>query len=182
MFHIYLQLMVVESIKMSLSLSLFVWSHRTLKYPQPLEIQAIWHFWQRKPANCPKSELQYFILLIFSYHLIQFYLTFFCGSLHRHKADADQIEKIAKDANDTSTKAYNMLKKALDGENKTSSDIDELNKKYVMDITFYATVLSILCHLILRKHFKCRWSKMLFKCAQIRGSKGSSQEPGETGC
>uniref|UniRef100_A0A8C2A6V2 Laminin, gamma 1 n=1 Tax=Cyprinus carpio TaxID=7962 RepID=A0A8C2A6V2_CYPCA len=49
----------------------------------------------------------------------------------KHKADADQIEKIAKDANDTSTKAYNMLKKALDGENKTSSDIDELNRKYV---------------------------------------------------
>uniref|UniRef100_A0A672NHM3 Laminin subunit gamma-1 n=1 Tax=Sinocyclocheilus grahami TaxID=75366 RepID=A0A672NHM3_SINGR len=48
----------------------------------------------------------------------------------KHKADADQIEKIAKDANDTSTKAYNMLKKALDGENKTSSDIDELNRKY----------------------------------------------------
>uniref|UniRef100_A0A8C1ST21 Laminin subunit gamma-1-like n=1 Tax=Cyprinus carpio TaxID=7962 RepID=A0A8C1ST21_CYPCA len=68
----------------------------------------------------------------FSYHVMQFYLTFFCGSLHRHKADADQIEKIAKDANDTSTKAYNMLKKALDGENKTSSDIDELNRKYVL--------------------------------------------------
>ncbi|TRZ04223.1 hypothetical protein DNTS_029916, partial [Danionella cerebrum] len=49
----------------------------------------------------------------------------------KHKADADQIEKIAKDANDTSTKAYNMLKKALDGENKTSSDIDELNRKYL---------------------------------------------------
>lgn len=81
-------------------------------------------------------------VLIFSYHLIQFYLTFFCGSLHRHKADADQIEKIAKDANDTSTKAYNMLKKALDGENKTNSDIDELNRKYVVDITFYATFLS----------------------------------------
>uniref|UniRef100_A0A673GN31 Laminin subunit gamma-1 n=1 Tax=Sinocyclocheilus rhinocerous TaxID=307959 RepID=A0A673GN31_9TELE len=60
----------------------------------------------------------------------------------KHKADADQIEKIAKDANDTSTKAYNMLKKALDGENKTSSDIDELNRKYVLDITFYATFLS----------------------------------------
>ncbi|XP_026061619.1 laminin subunit gamma-1 [Carassius auratus] len=49
----------------------------------------------------------------------------------KHKADADQIEKIAKDANDTSTKAFNMLKKALDGENKTSGDIDELNRKYV---------------------------------------------------
>ncbi|XP_067309567.1 laminin subunit gamma-1 [Pseudorasbora parva] len=49
----------------------------------------------------------------------------------KHKADADQIEKIAKDANDTSTKAYNMLKKALDGENRTSGDIDDLNRKYV---------------------------------------------------
>ncbi|KAA0719380.1 Laminin subunit gamma-1 [Triplophysa tibetana] len=48
----------------------------------------------------------------------------------KHKADADQIERIAKEANDTSTKAFNLLKKALDGENKTSSDIDELNRKY----------------------------------------------------
>uniref|UniRef100_A0AAY5F267 Laminin subunit gamma-1 n=1 Tax=Electrophorus electricus TaxID=8005 RepID=A0AAY5F267_ELEEL len=48
----------------------------------------------------------------------------------KHKMEADQIEKIAKDANDTSTKAYNLLKKTLDGENKISNDIDELNKKY----------------------------------------------------
>lgn len=47
--------------------------------------------------------------------------------------DADQIEKIAKDANDTSTKAYNLLKKTLDGEGKTSGDIDELNRKYVFE-------------------------------------------------
>lgn len=46
--------------------------------------------------------------------------------------DADQIEKIAKDANDTSTKAYNLLLKTLDGEAKTSQEIDELNKKYVV--------------------------------------------------
>ncbi len=45
--------------------------------------------------------------------------------------DADQIEKIAKDANDTSTKAYNLLLKTLDGEGNTSQEIDELNKKYV---------------------------------------------------
>lgn len=45
--------------------------------------------------------------------------------------DADQIEKIAKDANDTSTKAYNLLLKTLEGENRTSHEIDELNKKYV---------------------------------------------------
>lgn len=45
--------------------------------------------------------------------------------------DADQIEKIAKDANDTSTKAYNLLTKTLDGEGKTSQEIDELNRKYV---------------------------------------------------
>eukprot|EP00064_Thunnus_orientalis_P021569 superscaffoldBa00006628_g21734 len=44
--------------------------------------------------------------------------------------DADQIVKIAKDANDTSTKAYNLLMKTLDGEGKTSQEIDELNKKY----------------------------------------------------
>ncbi|KAM6918887.1 laminin subunit gamma-1 [Xenentodon cancila] len=48
----------------------------------------------------------------------------------KHKMDADQIEKIAKDANDTSTKAYNLLLKTLDGEGKTSQEIDELNKKY----------------------------------------------------
>lgn len=45
--------------------------------------------------------------------------------------DADQIEKIAKDANDTSTKAYNLLLKTLEGEDKTSQEIIELNKKYV---------------------------------------------------
>lgn len=45
--------------------------------------------------------------------------------------DADQIEKIAKDANDTSTKALNLLMKTLDGEGKTNKDIDELNRKYV---------------------------------------------------
>lgn len=45
--------------------------------------------------------------------------------------DADQIERIAKDANDTSTKAYNLLLKTLAGEGKTSQEIDELNKKYV---------------------------------------------------
>lgn len=47
----------------------------------------------------------------------------------RHKMEADQIEKIAKDANDTSTKAYNLLLKTLDGEAKTSQEIDELNRK-----------------------------------------------------
>lgn len=48
----------------------------------------------------------------------------------KHKMDADQIEKIAKDANDTSTKAYNLLLKTLEGEAKTSQEIEELNKKY----------------------------------------------------
>ncbi|XP_031697831.1 laminin subunit gamma-1-like [Anarrhichthys ocellatus] len=48
----------------------------------------------------------------------------------KHKMDADQIEKIAKDANDTSTKAHNLLLKTLEGESKTSQEIDELNKKY----------------------------------------------------
>lgn len=43
--------------------------------------------------------------------------------------DADQIEKIAKVANDTSTKAYNLLLKTLDEEAKTSQEIDELNRK-----------------------------------------------------
>ncbi|KAK7944940.1 hypothetical protein WMY93_000668 [Mugilogobius chulae] len=48
----------------------------------------------------------------------------------KHKMDADQIEKTAKEANDTSTKAYNLLLKTLDGEMKTSQEIDQLNKKY----------------------------------------------------
>lgn len=54
-----------------------------------------------------------------------------CFIFFRHKADADQIEKIAKDANDTSTKAYNLLMKTLDGENKINKDIEDLNQKYV---------------------------------------------------
>ncbi|KAM9790659.1 laminin subunit gamma-1 [Syngnathus typhle] len=48
----------------------------------------------------------------------------------KHKMDADQIQKIANDANDTSTKAYNLLLKTLDGEGKTAQQIDELNRKY----------------------------------------------------
>lgn len=47
---------------------------------------------------------------------------------YRHKMDADQIEKIAKDANDTSTKAYNLLLKSIDGESKMGEEIDKLNK------------------------------------------------------
>lgn len=43
--------------------------------------------------------------------------------------EADQIEKIAKDANDTSTRAYKLLLKTLDGEAKTSQEIDQLNRK-----------------------------------------------------
>ena len=53
----------------------------------------------------------------------------------RHKTDADQIEKIAKDANDTSTKALNLLKTTLDGETKTNRDIDDLTKKSVASVT-----------------------------------------------
>lgn len=49
----------------------------------------------------------------------------------RHKTEADQIEKIAKDANDTSTKAYNLLLKTLEGESRTGQEIEELNKKWV---------------------------------------------------
>ncbi|XP_066548014.1 laminin subunit gamma-1 [Amia ocellicauda] len=48
----------------------------------------------------------------------------------KHKSEADQIEKIAKEANDTSTKAYDLLQKTLEGEGKTNSDINELNRKY----------------------------------------------------
>ncbi|XP_053739856.1 laminin subunit gamma-1 [Synchiropus splendidus] len=48
----------------------------------------------------------------------------------KHKMDADQIERIAKDANDTSTKAYNLLLKTLDGEGSMNQEIEELNRKY----------------------------------------------------
>ncbi|XP_037538375.1 laminin subunit gamma-1 [Nematolebias whitei] len=48
----------------------------------------------------------------------------------KHKMDADQIEKIAKDANDTSSRAYELLLKTLEGESRTSEHIDELNRKY----------------------------------------------------
>lgn len=43
--------------------------------------------------------------------------------------EADQIEKIARDANDTSTRAYRLLLKTLDGEAQTSQEVDELNRK-----------------------------------------------------
>lgn len=43
--------------------------------------------------------------------------------------DADQIEKIAREANDTSSRAYELLLKSLEGESRTSGRIDELNKK-----------------------------------------------------
>ncbi|KFV16423.1 Laminin subunit gamma-1, partial [Pterocles gutturalis] len=48
----------------------------------------------------------------------------------RHKKEADEIVRIAKAANDTSTEAYQLLLKTLAGENQTAHDIDELNQKY----------------------------------------------------
>lgn len=48
----------------------------------------------------------------------------------RHKKEADEIVRTAKAANDTSTKAYQLLLKTLAGENQTAIDIDELNQKY----------------------------------------------------
>ncbi|KFQ75905.1 Laminin subunit gamma-1, partial [Phoenicopterus ruber ruber] len=48
----------------------------------------------------------------------------------RHKKEADEIVRIAKAANDTSTEAYQLLLKTLAGENQTANDIDELNQKY----------------------------------------------------
>lgn len=43
--------------------------------------------------------------------------------------EADQIEKIAKDANDTSARAYKLLLKTLEGEAGTSQEIQQLNRK-----------------------------------------------------
>ncbi|KFU87396.1 Laminin subunit gamma-1, partial [Chaetura pelagica] len=48
----------------------------------------------------------------------------------RHKKEADEIVRIAKAANETSTEAYQLLLKTLAGENQTANDIDELNLKY----------------------------------------------------
>uniref|UniRef100_A0A8C5SCK4 Laminin subunit gamma-1 n=1 Tax=Laticauda laticaudata TaxID=8630 RepID=A0A8C5SCK4_LATLA len=48
----------------------------------------------------------------------------------RHKAEADNIEKIAKEANDTSSQAYKLLLDTLAGENETTNDIGDLNRKY----------------------------------------------------
>lgn len=51
--------------------------------------------------------------------------------LSRHKQEADEIVRVAKAANDTSTEAYQLLLKTLAGENQTANDIDELNQKWV---------------------------------------------------
>uniref|UniRef100_A0A3P8WAY1 Laminin, gamma 1 n=2 Tax=Cynoglossus semilaevis TaxID=244447 RepID=A0A3P8WAY1_CYNSE len=48
----------------------------------------------------------------------------------KHRLDADQIERISRDANDTSTRAYNLLLKTLDAESRTNQEVDELNKRY----------------------------------------------------
>lgn len=47
----------------------------------------------------------------------------------RHKAEADNIEKIAKEANHTSSQAYKLLLDTLAGENETVNDIGDLNRK-----------------------------------------------------
>ncbi|KAH0618288.1 hypothetical protein JD844_017344, partial [Phrynosoma platyrhinos] len=48
----------------------------------------------------------------------------------RHKQEADDIVRIAKEANDTSSQAYQLLLDALTGENQTTNDINDLNRKY----------------------------------------------------
>ncbi|XP_067846571.1 laminin subunit gamma-1 isoform X2 [Heptranchias perlo] len=48
----------------------------------------------------------------------------------RHKNEADEIEQIAKNANDTSTKAYELLHKTLAEESEITNTIDDLNRKY----------------------------------------------------
>ncbi|KAF7241285.1 Laminin subunit gamma-1 [Varanus komodoensis] len=47
-----------------------------------------------------------------------------------HKQEADDIVRIAKEANDTSAQAYKLLLDTLAGENQTMHDIGDLNKKY----------------------------------------------------
>ncbi|XP_033006958.1 laminin subunit gamma-1-like [Lacerta agilis] len=48
----------------------------------------------------------------------------------RHKQEADDIVRVAKEANDTSTQAYKLLLDTLAGENQTMNDIGDLNRKY----------------------------------------------------
>nr|XP_056701417.1 laminin subunit gamma-1 [Euleptes europaea] len=48
----------------------------------------------------------------------------------RHKQEADDIVRVAKEANDTSTQAYKLLLDTLAGENQTVNDISDLNRKY----------------------------------------------------
>ncbi|KAG2461822.1 DHX9 helicase, partial [Polypterus senegalus] len=48
----------------------------------------------------------------------------------KHKQEADEIEKTAKKANDTSNEAYNLLQNLLTGEEQINNDIKELNRKY----------------------------------------------------
>ncbi|PIO24063.1 hypothetical protein AB205_0152200, partial [Aquarana catesbeiana] len=48
----------------------------------------------------------------------------------RHTQEARDIEKAAKEANDTANEAYRLLLKTLAAENQTAADIEELNKKY----------------------------------------------------
>ncbi|CAI9596610.1 unnamed protein product [Staurois parvus] len=48
----------------------------------------------------------------------------------RHTQEAREIEKAAKEANDTANEAYRLLLKTLAAENQTAADIEDLNKKY----------------------------------------------------
>ncbi|XP_012861133.1 laminin subunit gamma-1 [Echinops telfairi] len=48
----------------------------------------------------------------------------------RHKQEAEDIVRVAKTANDTSTEAYDLLLKTLAGEKQTALEIEELNRKY----------------------------------------------------
>ncbi|KAM9326705.1 laminin subunit gamma-1 [Gastrophryne carolinensis] len=48
----------------------------------------------------------------------------------RHTQEAREIEKAAKEANETANEAYRLLLKTLAAENQTAADIEDLNKKY----------------------------------------------------
>ncbi|KAM4642244.1 laminin subunit gamma-1 [Discoglossus pictus] len=49
----------------------------------------------------------------------------------RHTQEARDIEKAAKEANDTANEALRLLLKTLGAENQTAAEIEELNRKYV---------------------------------------------------
>lgn len=52
-----------------------------------------------------------------------------CPSPYSHKQEADNIVRVAQTANETSAEAYGLLLRALEGEDQTALEIQELHRK-----------------------------------------------------